>query len=153
MRFDEAVCSQHDGLPPQTYSDKKAFKELISNERRKIDEENFEEAEAQAYRSWTETKVPSEVVELFDDPKLQTLNASCMHQLSMPFFFETPRILTNSYSSTLLPSPCCSQEVRRPTTPHVAPLKHAPRHESQHRCLYWFTEALQRPGRTREGYL
>lgn len=90
--FDEA-CSQHDGLPPQTYSEKKAFKELISNERRKIDEENFEEAEAQAYRSWTETKVPSELAELFNDSRLQSLNASCMHQLSS---FETPRILTNS---------------------------------------------------------
>jgi hypothetical protein len=50
--------------------------------KRKIDEENFEEAGAQAYRSWTETKVPSEVAELFDDPKLKTLNASCMHTLS-----------------------------------------------------------------------
>lgn len=58
----------------------------------KIDEENFEEAEAQAYRSWTETKVPSEVAELFDDPKLEMLNASCM-----PYdFYGILHILTHS---------------------------------------------------------
>jgi amyloid beta precursor protein binding protein 1 len=57
---------------------RKAFKESINHMKRKIDEENFEEAEAQAYRSWTETKVPGEAAELFDDPKLQNLNASCM---------------------------------------------------------------------------
>lgn len=32
----------------------------------KIDEENFEEAEAQAYRAWTETTVPSDIRELFE---------------------------------------------------------------------------------------
>ncbi|KAJ3565311.1 hypothetical protein NP233_g7710 [Leucocoprinus birnbaumii] len=72
---------EHDGLPPQSYAEKKTFKEAINEMKRKIDEENFEEAEAQAYRSWTETKVPSEVAELFEDPKLQTLNAS-----TPPFF-------------------------------------------------------------------
>lgn len=33
---------------------------------KKIEEENFEEAEAQAYRAWTETTVPFEVQELLD---------------------------------------------------------------------------------------
>lgn len=47
----------------------------------KIDEENFEEAEAQAYRCWTTTGVPSEIAELFSDPNLSNLSAE-----SPPFF-------------------------------------------------------------------
>jgi amyloid beta precursor protein binding protein 1 len=35
----------------------------------KIDEENFEEAEAQAYRAWTETTVPSDIRTLFEENK------------------------------------------------------------------------------------
>ena len=33
----------------------------------KMDEENFEEAEAQAYRAWSVTNVPSEIQSLFED--------------------------------------------------------------------------------------
>lgn len=36
----------------------------------KSDEENFDEAEAQAYKCWTSTTVPSEVAELFQDTRL-----------------------------------------------------------------------------------
>ncbi|KXN85116.1 NEDD8-activating enzyme E1 regulatory subunit [Leucoagaricus sp. SymC.cos] len=72
---------EHNGSPPQSSAERNAFKELIRSMKRKIDEENFEEAEAQAYRSWTETIVPREVKELFNDSKLQTLSAS-----SPPFF-------------------------------------------------------------------
>lgn len=49
--------------------------------KRKPDEENFDEAFAQAYRAWTETKVPSDIVELFEDPALKVLSPS-----SPPFF-------------------------------------------------------------------
>ena len=35
--------------------------------RKKSDEENFEEAETQAYRCWTSTVIPSEVTEVFND--------------------------------------------------------------------------------------
>lgn len=44
--------------------------------RRKVDEENFDEAVAQAYRSWTPTVVPSEISALFSDPVLQHSRAS-----------------------------------------------------------------------------
>jgi len=37
--------------------------------KRKIDEENFDEALAQAYRSWTTTGVPSDIQSLFEDAK------------------------------------------------------------------------------------
>lgn len=49
--------------------------------RRKVDEENFEEAEAQAYRAWTRTTVPSEIASLFQDPKVVNLSPD-----SVPFF-------------------------------------------------------------------
>jgi len=49
--------------------------------RKKSDEENFEEAEAQAYRAWTTTTVPSEIRELFSDPKVLSLSPT-----SVPFF-------------------------------------------------------------------
>lgn len=68
---------QHDGLPPQSQAEKKAFKETINTLKFRTDEENFEEAQAQAYRSWTESKVPPSVAQLFHDPQLDTLDASC----------------------------------------------------------------------------
>jgi amyloid beta precursor protein binding protein 1 len=49
--------------------------------RKKQDEENFEEAEAQAYRAWTPTTVPSDIKSLFQDPKIVNLSST-----SPPFF-------------------------------------------------------------------
>jgi amyloid beta precursor protein binding protein 1 len=66
--------TQHNGLPPSTYAEKKEFKKLILSTRKKIDEENFEEAEAQAYRAWTPTTVPSEIKSLFQDPEVVNLS-------------------------------------------------------------------------------
>jgi amyloid beta precursor protein binding protein 1 len=39
----------------------------------KSDEENFDEAESQAYRCWTDTTVPSDIASLFQDPCLSSL--------------------------------------------------------------------------------
>ncbi|KAF8066907.1 hypothetical protein FPV67DRAFT_1496954 [Lyophyllum atratum] len=60
----------HDGKPPQTYPEKKAFKAGILAMKTKFDEENFDEAEAQAYRATAETGVPSEIAALFQDPQV-----------------------------------------------------------------------------------
>jgi|SRR6266545_957607 len=49
--------------------------------RKKIDEENFEEAEAQAYRAWTPTAVPSDIRSLFQEPEVTNLTPT-----SRPFF-------------------------------------------------------------------
>ena len=49
--------------------------------KKKIDEENFDEAEAQAYRCWTSTTVPSEIRALFQDSKVKYLTPK-----SAPFF-------------------------------------------------------------------
>ena len=48
---------QHDGNPPKTPTERQEFKKQILAKKVKSDEENFDEAEAQAYRCWTETKV------------------------------------------------------------------------------------------------
>lgn len=65
-----SFINQHDGLPPQNSAEKAQFKKNILAMRKKSDEENFEEAEAQAYRAWTKTVVPSETRALFDDAKV-----------------------------------------------------------------------------------
>ncbi|KAF7325748.1 NEDD8-activating enzyme E1 regulatory subunit [Mycena kentingensis (nom. inval.)] len=71
----------HDGKAPQTSDEKKQFKEGLQAMKVKFDEENFDEAESQAYRCWTETKVPSEISDLFQDPQLSSLGPT-----SPPFF-------------------------------------------------------------------
>lgn len=42
----------------------------------KHDEENFDEAEAQAYRSWTPTTIPSDIASLFSSPSLTSITPS-----------------------------------------------------------------------------
>ncbi|TFK68056.1 hypothetical protein BDN72DRAFT_888691 [Pluteus cervinus] len=79
----------HDGKPPQAYSDKKAFKASILSKKFKQDEENFDEAEAQAYRTWSVTGVPSEIQALFKDPLSPSSAANAATPLtpdSPPFF-------------------------------------------------------------------
>ncbi|KAI0700659.1 hypothetical protein C8T65DRAFT_657406 [Cerioporus squamosus] len=62
----------HDGNLPKTPAEKKEFKSNILAMRIKPDEENFEEAEAQAWRVWSEPAVPSDIQSLFSLPPLPT---------------------------------------------------------------------------------
>ncbi|KAI0713985.1 hypothetical protein C8Q76DRAFT_733003 [Earliella scabrosa] len=62
----------HDGNLPKTMAEKKEFKASILAMRIKPNEENFEEAEAQAWRVWSEPAVPSDVQALFSLPSLST---------------------------------------------------------------------------------
>lgn len=55
--------------------------------KRKFDEENIDEAEAQAYRSWTSSTVPSEISALFSDPRLTQPSSS------LPPFFQLLKAL------------------------------------------------------------
>ena len=48
---------QHNDNLPHTSAEKKEFKKNILSMRIKSDEENFEEAEAQAWRVWSEPAV------------------------------------------------------------------------------------------------
>ncbi|PIL27214.1 hypothetical protein GSI_10358 [Ganoderma sinense ZZ0214-1] len=63
--------SHNDSLP-HTPAEKKEFKKNILSMRIKPDEENFEEAEAQAWRVWSEPAVPSDVQALFSLSTLPT---------------------------------------------------------------------------------
>ncbi|KAF9552843.1 hypothetical protein CPC08DRAFT_698258 [Agrocybe pediades] len=81
VRLLEEWKKTHGGSPPSTYPEKQEFKKTILAMRKKADEENFEEAEAQAYRVWTPSNVPSEIRDLFKDPKVTSLSPS-----SPPFF-------------------------------------------------------------------
>ncbi|KAF9218592.1 hypothetical protein BS17DRAFT_791049 [Gyrodon lividus] len=73
----------HDGNPPKTYAERQEFKKKILAMKVKSDEENFDEAEAQAYRCWTETKVPPEIAILFKDP---AVSPEALSQNPSPFF-------------------------------------------------------------------
>ncbi|KIM43435.1 hypothetical protein M413DRAFT_18011 [Hebeloma cylindrosporum] len=81
VRLLEEWKKTHNGSPPTTYAEKQEFKKSVLKMRKKADEENFEEAEAQAYRAWTTTTVPSEIRELFTEPKVLSLTPT-----SAPFF-------------------------------------------------------------------
>ena len=61
-----ASLIKHNGALPSTYAEKTAFKEHILSLKVKFDEENFEEAEAHAFRLWSERIVSSDVSALLD---------------------------------------------------------------------------------------
>jgi amyloid beta precursor protein binding protein 1 len=73
----------HGGSLPKSSEERQQFKKGVLALKVKGDEENFDEAEAQAYRCWTETKIPSEVMALFSDPALST---KAMDSNGSPFF-------------------------------------------------------------------
>jgi NEDD8-activating enzyme E1 regulatory subunit len=56
----------HNNQTPTTYAEKTAFKKSIRDMKKKADEENFDEAEAQAWRLWTTSGVPIEITELLN---------------------------------------------------------------------------------------
>ncbi|KAI0079164.1 hypothetical protein K474DRAFT_1689972 [Panus rudis PR-1116 ss-1] len=75
--------AEHGGSLPKTYQEKQEFKKRIRNRQAKLDEENFEEAETQAWRMWSETPVPSDIKALFDlTPLEQPSTSSQQHQLN-----------------------------------------------------------------------
>ena len=101
------ICSlkKHNGSPPYTYAEKKEFKNVIRNMKKQSDEENFEEAEAQAYRCWTPTGIPSEVAEVFNDQSVVKLQPSsppfCHLAAALHSFTEDQPPYTLPLSSTL----------------------------------------------------
>ncbi|GBE84542.1 hypothetical protein SCP_0605210 [Sparassis crispa] len=60
----DAWRAEHGGVLPSTYAEKEHFKETLHARKMKLDEENFDEAEAQAYRVWGEPAVPPAVASL-----------------------------------------------------------------------------------------
>ncbi|KAI0325555.1 hypothetical protein GY45DRAFT_1438278 [Cubamyces sp. BRFM 1775] len=65
VRLVDEWRKNHDGNLPKTAAEKKEFKQQILALKIKPDEENFDEAEAQAWRVWSEPAIPSDVQSLF----------------------------------------------------------------------------------------
>lgn len=105
---------QHNGLPPQTYPEKKEFKKAILAMKKKQDEENFDEAEAQAYRCWTETKVPSEITALFE------LLPSPAPNPEKPFYALLRALQTYTSRTGLLPLSPTLPDMRASTETYIA---------------------------------
>lgn len=81
-----AHCFQHDGNPPTSYAEKQEFKAKITAMKVKLDEENFDEAVAQAYRAWTPTSVPGDIQALFADEKCTGFPNVSAHGASSQFW-------------------------------------------------------------------
>ncbi|KAI0666364.1 hypothetical protein C8Q78DRAFT_1059113 [Trametes maxima] len=65
VRLVDEWRKSHDGNLPKTMAEKKDFKKSILDLKIKVDEENFDEAEAQAWRVWSEPAIPSDIQALF----------------------------------------------------------------------------------------
>ncbi|KAF8624617.1 hypothetical protein AX15_005772 [Amanita polypyramis BW_CC] len=87
VRALEEWKKNHNGLLPRTYADKQSFKKQIPGMKRRFEEENIDEAEAQAYRCWTSSNIPSETSSLFSDPRLAQPSSS------LPPFFQLLKAL------------------------------------------------------------
>ncbi|KAL1939295.1 hypothetical protein VTO73DRAFT_10098 [Trametes versicolor] len=69
----------HGGELPKTMAEKKEFKKGILALKVKSDEENFDEAEAQAWRVWSEPAIPSDIQALFSLSALQSTSTQPRH--------------------------------------------------------------------------
>ncbi|KAH9949739.1 hypothetical protein B0H21DRAFT_88179 [Amylocystis lapponica] len=70
VRAVEDWRNQHGGALPQGLPEQRAFKATLRALQLKPDEENFDEAEAQAWRVWQDPAVPRDIAALFDLPTL-----------------------------------------------------------------------------------
>jgi len=53
--------------------DRKALNEMLTKEKRTIDEENFDEALAASFRACRKTEIPKDIKRILQDPKSQHL--------------------------------------------------------------------------------
>ncbi|KAH8096834.1 hypothetical protein BXZ70DRAFT_1031826 [Cristinia sonorae] len=87
--------AEHGGELPKVYKDKQLFKSQIKDLQKKLDEENFEEAEAQVWRITSDVLLPSEIKELFSLTPLTTStdpSNAAFHALlqTLKLFVESP---------------------------------------------------------------
>ena len=94
IRAVDQWLKEHNGSLPSSYTDKESFKAKLRSLKLKPDEENIEEAEAQAWRAWSEPavrrsisnitpnhngfclKVPSDILDLFNIKPLTSPNST-----------------------------------------------------------------------------
>ncbi|EKM53152.1 uncharacterized protein PHACADRAFT_259339 [Phanerochaete carnosa HHB-10118-sp] len=86
--------AEHGGALPRAYAEQKAFKAAVRARQRKLDEENYEEAEAQAVRMWSEKSISSDIQALLDLPPvdLRTSPNAAFHALleALRLFVQDP---------------------------------------------------------------
>ncbi|KAI9570967.1 hypothetical protein HD554DRAFT_2017835 [Boletus coccyginus] len=93
-------------------------KKLIRAKKIKSDEEKFDEAEAQAYRCWTETKIPSEITTLFENP---AISPEALRQNPSPFFHLLAALkeLTDQSETHALPLTSTLPDMRSDTSNYI----------------------------------
>ncbi|KAF5391025.1 hypothetical protein D9757_003936 [Collybiopsis confluens] len=105
---------------PSNAAEKKAFKERIRAMVRKFDEENFEEAESQAYKCWSTTGIPSEVRELFSFYSSSASSSSAFSALvSALSQFAENNSASPLYTSGLLPLTSTLPDMKSSTDEYV----------------------------------
>ncbi|KAG0347216.1 NEDD8-activating enzyme E1 regulatory subunit [Podila humilis] len=75
LKYMDGWKTEHDGKIPSSYAEKNQLKANIRAGMRSTDDENFDEAINSVLRSCQATVVPSNIKELFQDPKCETLTA------------------------------------------------------------------------------
>lgn len=143
--------TQHDGKTPRSKAEKEAFKDTVASMKRKIDEENFDEAITQAYRVLTETKVPylifppmevtklsmypkvpPHITELFNEPNLDSLSPT-----TPPFFILLAALKAfTQHPPYTLPLSATLPDIKADTTSYVHLQKLYKSHAEEERKLY-----------------
>ena len=67
--------------------DRKLLNEELLNEKRNMDEENFDEAVAASFRACRKTEIPSDIQQILTDPKTQ-LTPQVRHPPSVTATYE-----------------------------------------------------------------
>lgn len=107
---------RHEGKNP-TYDDLDELKELLAGYRKSLDEENFEEAESQAYRAVMASEIPSQVKELFEDVACKNISKESKNFWIL--LHALRRFTTLATSSSLLPISSSLPDMKASTTSYV----------------------------------
>lgn len=115
VRVLEEWKASHGGNLPRTTDERKEFKTIIGKMRKKSDEENFEEAEGQAYKCWSSTVVPGDIKSLF------TANATGSPPHTKPFHYllNALEIFTTTVEPHTLPLSATLPDMKADTKQYV----------------------------------
>ncbi|KAK4684019.1 NEDD8-activating enzyme E1 regulatory subunit, partial [Tremellales sp. Uapishka_1] len=111
VRAGSAWRQSHAGTLPSTSEEKDEFKSLLRAQKKKGDEENYDEALGQAYKVWSTTEVPYELKDLLEDNNIVNItpNSKNLHLLlhtlkrylaPSPHLLPTSPTLPDMHSST-----------------------------------------------------
>ncbi|TIC56464.1 hypothetical protein E3Q01_02442 [Wallemia mellicola] len=105
----------HTGTLPKNLSEKREFKKILDTRRRKgIDDQNFDEAQSQAYRAFQSNDIPPEIAALFNDNSLKNLSKN-----SSPFWFLIAALSEFTKRHGVLPHPGTLPDLHTDTQTYV----------------------------------